>query len=116
MILYSTLQLAVHKSNVGMIYGFSTDHKPTSRISTLFYGFCICMCVRKNTEHVMDILQLDLVSGMCGIWMIVLHIGKCIAPFSGYNQNCILMKSGPNQWIHLCHKATQPTEKRDRNH
>lgn len=35
-------------------------------------------------------------------------VDQLVAPFSGHNQDCVLMQFGSNQWIHLCHVAAQP--------
>lgn len=43
-------------------------------------------------------------------WYIRIDIRWQITPFTSHNQQHILAQFGPNQWIHLSHKTTQPTE------
>lgn len=60
---------------------------------------------------------IDLMSGV--IWMERIHVRKWISPFSGHDEDGVLMESGSNQWVHLSHEAAQPAneiEKHIRTH
>lgn len=39
-----------------------------------------------------------------------IHIGKRIAPFTGHNQDGVLMKFRSDKWIHLGHVAAEPEQ------
>lgn len=44
------------------------------------------------------------------LWDKAIHIGKGIAPFTGHDQDGVLMQFGADKWIHLGHVAAEPEQ------